>query len=197
MALTWRARLQPGERVVVLGANGTVGQVALAAARHLGAAHVVAVVRSASAAGAARSGGATAVVTLDTTPGDLPALTERLVQAAEGPVDVVIDPVFGDPAAAAADALGPGGRLVNLGGAAGDRTHFSSATLRGRSIAILGYTNNAITPGQRAEALTAVLGLAAERKLAIDHVVRPLAECSQAWAQAARSGPRVVLDPRL
>ena len=38
MALTWRARLQPGERVVVLGASGIVGQVALAAARHLGAA---------------------------------------------------------------------------------------------------------------------------------------------------------------
>jgi NADPH:quinone reductase-like Zn-dependent oxidoreductase len=195
MALTWRARLQPGERVVVLGANGTVGQVALAAARHLGAAEVVAVVRSASAADAARAAGATAVVTLDTA-GDAAALTRRLAEAADGPVDVVIDPVFGDPAAAAADALGPGGRLVNLGGAAGDRTHFSSATLRGRSIAILGYTNNAINPAQRAEALAAVLGLAAEQKLAIDHVVRPLAECSQAWAQAARSGPRVVLDPR-
>ena len=52
MALTWRARLQPGERVVVLGASGIVGQVALAAARHLGAAHVVAVVRSEAAADA-------------------------------------------------------------------------------------------------------------------------------------------------
>ena len=51
MALTWRAGLQPGERVVVLGASGIVGQVALAAARHLGAAHVVAVVRSAVGGG--------------------------------------------------------------------------------------------------------------------------------------------------
>jgi NADPH:quinone reductase-like Zn-dependent oxidoreductase len=195
MALTWRARLLPGERVVVLGASGVVGRVALAAARHLDAAHVVAVVRSEAAADSALAAGATRVVTLADTP-DRATLTARLTEAADGPVDVVIDPVFGEPAAAAADALGPGGRLVNLGGAAGDRADFSSATLRGRSIAILGYTNNAITPAQRADALASVLDLASDGKLTVDHVVRPLSECAEAWAAAGRSGTRVVLDPR-
>ncbi len=195
MALTWRARLQPGERVVVLGASGTVGQVALTAARHLGAAHVVAVVRSEAAVDAARAAGATDVVTLADQP-DRATLSRRLTEAADGAVDVVIDPVFGEPASAAVDALGPGGRLVNIGGAAGDRTDFSSAALRGRSIAILGYTNNAITPAQRVEALTAVLGLASDGKLAVDLDVRPIGECAEAWAAAARSGPRVVLDPQ-
>ena len=196
MALTWRAGLQPGERVVVLGASGIVGQVALAAARHLGAVHVIAVVRSAAAVEPALAAGATRVVSLADQP-DRAALTERLIQAADGPVDVVIDPVFGEPAAAAADALGPGGRLVNLGGAAGDRTDFSSATLRGRSIAILGYTNNAITSAQRASALGSVLDLASDGKLEVSHVVRPLGECAEAWQQAGRSGTRVVLDPRV
>ena len=195
MALTWRARMQPGERVVVLGATGIVGQVALAAARHLGAAHVVAVVRSEAAVGPALAAGATRVVMLADQP-DRAALAERLIEAADGPVDVVIDPVFGEPAAAAADALGPGGRLVNLGGAAGDRTDFSSATLRGRSIAILGYTNNAITPAQRAGALGSVLGLASAGELKVSHVIRPLTECAEAWAEAGRSGTRVVLDTR-
>ena len=195
MALTWRARLESGERVVVLGASGIVGQVAMAAARHLGAARVVAVVRSSAAADAALNGGATHVVTLADQP-DRAALTERLTEAAGGPVDVVIDPVFGEPAAAAVDALGPGGRLVNLGGAAGDRTDFSSAALRGRSIAILGYTNNAISPAQRADALAAVLDLASTGALTVSHVVRPLTECAEAWAEAGRSGTRVVLDPR-
>ncbi len=196
MALTWRAGLQPGERVVVLGASGIVGQVALAAARHLGAVHVIAVVRSAAAVEPALAAGATRVISLADQP-DRAALTERLIQAADGPVDVVIDPVFGEPAAAAADALGPGGRLVNLGGAAGDRTDFSSATLRGRSIAILGYTNNAITSAQRAAALGSVLDLASDGKLEVSHVVRPLGECAEAWQQAGRSGTRVVLDPRV
>jgi NADPH:quinone reductase-like Zn-dependent oxidoreductase len=195
MALTWRARLQPGERVVVLGASGIVGQVATAAARHLGAAHVVAVVRSDAAADVALSGGATQVVTLTDQP-DRTTLTRRLTEAADGPIDVVVDPVFGEPASAAADALGPGGRLVNLGGAAGDRTDFSSAALRGRSIAILGYTNNAITPDQRRAALGSVLGLASAGALTVNHVVRPLTECAEAWAEATRSGTRVVLDPR-
>ena len=86
---------------------------------------------------------------------DRAELTARLIEAAGGPVDVVIDPVFGEPAAAAAMALAPWGRLVNIGGAAGDVAEFSSAVLRGRTIGILGYTNNAISPEQRAEALTA------------------------------------------
>ena len=195
MALTWRARLQPGERVVVLGASGIVGQVALASARHLGAAHVVAVVRSESAVDSALAAGATRVVTL-ADQSDRADLSRRLTEAADGPIDVVIDPVFGEPAAAAADALGPGGRLVNLGGAAGDRTDFSSAALRGRSIAILGYTNNAITAAQRAAALGSVLDLASDGKLKVSHVVRPLGGCAEAWAEASRSGTRVVLDPR-
>ena len=181
MSLTWRARLQPGERVVVLGASGSVGQVALAVARHLGAGHVVAVCRSESAAEPALAAGATEVVVLADQP-DRADLAARLIEAAGGPVDVVIDPVFGEPAAAAAEALGPGGRLVNLGGAADDRADFSSATLRGRSIAILGYTNNAITSAQRADALGSVLELASDGKLTVDHEVRPLAECAEAWA---------------
>jgi NADPH:quinone reductase-like Zn-dependent oxidoreductase len=195
MALTWRAQLQPGERVVVLGASGVVGQVALAAARHLSAERVVAVVRSQAAADAAIAGGAHEAVLL--VGGlDRAALTERLRTAAGGPVDVVIDPVFGEPASAAAEALGPGGRLVNLGGAAGDRTDFSSAVLRGRTISVLGYTNNAITSTQRATALAAVLELAANGRLAVAHDVRPLSDCGPAWQAATGSGSRVVLDPR-
>ena len=121
------------------------------------------------------------------------ALTARLVEAAGGPVDVVVDPVFGEAAAAAALALGPGGRLVNLGGSAHDLADFSSAALRGRSLSILGYTNNAISPEQRAEALTSVLALATRGLVSVDHRVLPLAECDQAWTLAGTAGPRVVV----
>ena len=62
MCLTWRAGLQPGERVLVLGAGGTVGQAAVAAARSLGAARVVAVCRSAAAETRATRAGADEVV---------------------------------------------------------------------------------------------------------------------------------------
>ncbi len=192
MSLTWRAGLQSGERVVVLGASGAVGQVALAVAKHLGAAKVVAVCRSERSAGKVRAAGADEVVVLNPNEGRAP-LTARLTEAAGGPVNVVIDPVFGAPAAAAAMALAPWGRLVNIGGAADDVAEFSSAVLRGRTIGILGYTNNAISPEQRAEALTQVLALAAGGEVAVEHRVLPLADCGRAWALAGQSGPRIVV----
>ena len=193
MALTWRAGLRPGERVVVLGAGGAVGQVATAVAVELGAARVVAVARSESAGQRAAAAGADAVVVLGAGE-DRAALSVRLVEATGGPADVVIDPVFGEPAAAAALTLGHGGRLVNIGGLAGDAAEFSSAVLRGRSVSILGYTNNAITPEQRADALTQVLALAARNRLSVEHRVLPLADCVEAWRLACQAtGIRVVV----
>ncbi len=193
MSVSWRAALQPGERVVVLGASGAVGQVALSVAHELGAARVVAVCRSDAAGDQARTAGADEVVVLRSDEARA-GLTARLTDAAGGPVDVVIDPVFGEPAAAAAMALGPWGRLVNIGAAAHDLAEFSSAVLRGRSIGILGYTNNAISAEQRADALTHVLALAARGAASVEHRVIPLADCADAWVTAGRSGPRVVLS---
>ena len=195
MSLAWRARLSAGERVVVLGASGVVGQVALAVARHLGAGRVIAVCRSEAAGRRAIDIGADDVVLLRPDE-ERVDLAGRLTGAAGGPVDVVIDPVFGEPAAAAAMALASGGRLVNIGGAAHDRAEFSSATLRGRSIDILGYTNNAISAEQRADALTSVLTLAARGDVVVEHRVIPLADCAQAWALAGSSGYRVVVAIR-
>jgi NADPH:quinone reductase-like Zn-dependent oxidoreductase len=193
MALTWRARLRAGERVLVLGAGGAVGQVALGAARVLGAGRVVGVCRSPAAAERARRAGADDVVVLAEHHDDL---ADRIRQAAGGAVDVVVDPVFGAVATAAVQALGPGGRLVNLGGAAGDAAEFSSAVLRSRSIDVLGYTNNALTVDQRAEALTDVLGHAAAGAIAVDHEVFALDRVADAWrATAAGSGRRAVVTP--
>ena len=100
-------------------------------------------------------------------------------------------------ASAAARVLAPGGRLVNLGGASGDEAAFSSAVLRSRSAEVLGYTNNALTPGQRAEALTAVLGHAAAGRLGVAHEVLPLAAVERAWRRQATgdAGIRLVLAP--
>jgi hypothetical protein len=83
--------------------------------------------------------------------------------------------------------------LVNIGGAAHDRAEFSSATLRGRSIDILGYTNNAISGEQRADALTQVLALAVRGEVSVHHQVFPIAACARAWASASSSGSRVVV----
>src|SRR6266516_1451376 len=117
MALTWRANLQPGEQVLVLGGGGAVGQVAIGAARVLGAARVTAVCRSDAARDRALAAGADEVVASSP---DVDDLTTRLAEATGGSVDVVVDPVFGVSSTAATRLLTAHGRLVNLGGASGD-----------------------------------------------------------------------------
>ena len=191
MALSWRGRLRPGERVLVLGGGGAVGQAGIGAARALGASRVVALARPSSLS-RAEAAGADVVVPLDTT--DVDALAATL--AASGPFDVVLDPVFGIAAAAATRELAPGGRLVNLGGAAGDTAAFSSAGLRSRSASVLGYTNNALTSQQRASAITAVLGHAAAGRIRLAYEVSPLADVEAVWTrQADARSARSVLVP--
>ena len=191
MALTWRAQLRAGERVVVLGAGGAVGQVGVGVAVALGAGRVVAVCRGKAARERALATGASAAVPFTD---DVDRLAGELSDALGGHADVVLDPVFGPAATAAGRVLAEGGRLVNLGGAAGDTATFSSALLRSRSAAVLGYTNNALTAAQKADALTAVLGHAAAGRVGVAAETLPLAAAEEAWRrQAAGAGVRLVL----
>lgn len=179
MALSWRAQLQAGERVLVLGGGGAVGQAGIGAARALGASTVVAVARTTSV-DRARAAGADLVVPLGA---DVDALASVLAEA--GPFDVVLDPVWGHAAAAASRALAEGGRLVNLGGGAGDQATFQSSVLRSRTASVLGYTNNALTPEQRASAIAAVLGHAAAGRIRLAYDVHPLADVEAVWTRQA------------
>ena len=141
MALSWRARMAAAERVLVLGAGGAVGQAGIGVARVLGAARVVAVARPSSVA-RAEAAGADVVVPLATS--DVDALAAALAPARS--VRRRPRPGLRDRRHRGCPRAGPGGRLVNLGGASGDTAVFSSAGLRSRSAAVLGYTNNALTP---------------------------------------------------
>lgn len=194
MALSWRANLASGETVVILGAGGAVGQAAVGAARALGAGRVVAVCRSASSADRATRAGADRVVVI-TSPPDPDTMAAELRAACDGGADVVLDAVFGDVASVACSVLAPWGRLVNLGGTGGDTATFSSSLLRSRSISVLGYTNNALRPEQRAKALAAVLVQADDGRIAVEHQTVPLTECTAGWRAAVAGGPRVVLLP--
>jgi NADPH:quinone reductase-like Zn-dependent oxidoreductase len=190
MALTWRGAMQDGDQVLVLGAGG-VGQVAIQAARRLGARRVVAACRSEAAQARATRCGADAVVPL-LEGENADALSARLAAACDGPVDVVVDPLFGVPASAAVRLLGRRGRLVNLGSSAGETAVLGSAHLRSHTAAVLGYTNNDITVDQRRDALLAVL----DHGIDVGRAVVPLAEVTSAWADqaAGRASERIVLQ---
>lgn len=87
LPLAWRAPVRPDDRVLVLGATGTLGHVAVQAAKPLGASHVVAAGRRAAGLVRARAAGADAVVRLDE-PGEL-AERLRTASGGDGPTLVI------------------------------------------------------------------------------------------------------------
>jgi NADPH:quinone reductase-like Zn-dependent oxidoreductase len=194
MALTWRGHLQPGEQVLVLGASGAVGQVAVQAARLLGAGRVVAASRDEEGRNRALMLGADAVVDLNGD--DVDEISRRILAACNGPLHLVIDPVWGLPAEAAVRALAAEGRLVNIGSAAGASARFESATIRSRLHNILGYTNNALTWEQKAQALSEIMAHAAAGRCTVEREMLPLANIAEAWQhQIAIARRKLILVP--
>ena len=196
MALTWRGELAAGEQVLVLGAGGVVGQAAVQLARSAGARRVIAAARSTAARDRARRLEPDALVEIDATD-DADTLAAKIRAACDGPLDLVVDPLFGMPAGAAARALRPHGRLVNLGSSAGDQAPLTSSLLRGQSLHLLGYTNNALSPGQRRDALLKVVEEATAGRLHVAHEVVPLRDATDAWNRQSSgdTGGRIVLTP--
>src|SRR2546423_12132431 len=107
LGLTRRAEMKPGETVLVLGASGVLGSIAVQVARLLGAGRVVAAARDERALARAKDLGADATVDLKQTEG----LTDRIKEATKGQLQIVIDPIWGAPAGAAVDATRLYGRV--------------------------------------------------------------------------------------
>ena len=192
LALTWRAGLQPGEHVLVLGASGVVGQIAVQAARLLGAARVVAAARSDSGLARCLELGADAAVRLDE-PDDLPG---AFGEAARGRIDVVVDPLFGAPFLAALQAASFGARIVQLGGGAGAQATVPSAAIRGKMLTIMGHTNFAAPPPVKVEAYGRMAAAVAAGEIAVDVDPLPLDRVAEAWRRlAAGAHAKIVLVP--
>ena len=193
LPFAWRAPLQGGENVLVLGATGSVGLVAVQTAKLLGAARVVAAGRSAAGLQRASQLGADATIRLDETD-DLVAAF-RDVFGGEGP-SYVFDPLWGEPAAAAAQAAAPRATIVNLGQSAGATAELASAAVRFKSLSILGHTNFACPPDELAEHYRRLVGhaLAGEIELDVERV--PLDDVADAWRrQAEGAGTKLVVVP--
>jgi NADPH2:quinone reductase len=192
LALDWRAQMRAGETVLVLGASGVVGQIAVQAARLLGAGRVVAAARSAEVLEHVRAGGADAVVRI----GDVEDLAAALRDACGDGADVVIDPVWGAPAAAAIEACRPHARLVQLGESAGSHSSIASAAVRGKMLGILGHANHMAPQEVKREAYRRMVEHAAAGELAVAVERVPLDEVGEAW-QRQQSSPhhKLVIVP--
>jgi NADPH:quinone reductase-like Zn-dependent oxidoreductase len=193
LALTWRAELKQGEHVLVLAASGVLGQIAVQAAKLLGADRVVAAARSREGLERCMTLGADASVRLDQPAADLPV---ALAEAAGGRIDVVVDPLFGEPFVAALNAASFGARIVQLGAGAGADAMVPSAAIRGKMLVIMGHTNFAAPPEVKREAYRRLAEAAASGELKVDVDPIGLAQVGEAWRRlAAGSHRKIVLVP--
>jgi NADPH:quinone reductase len=130
-ALVRRARLQPGEQVLVQGAGGGLGVAVIQVARALGA-RVVGVTASPAKAAMAEAAGADVVIDA----GD--GWADKVREATDGGVDVVVDPVGGDRFDDSLRLLRPDGRLVVVGFAGGAIPQVKTNRLLLRNVGVLG-----------------------------------------------------------
>jgi NADPH2:quinone reductase len=185
--------LRKGDRVLVLGATGAIGKLAVQLARLAGAGRVIAAGRDPQALARARELGADASVELDGRERDELAVAFRDAAGGRG-VDAVVDPLWGEPAMAALAAGAFGVRLVNFGQAAVGETTMSSVPLRNNRATVLGISTAMDPPELRRARCARVLELVAAGRLQVDREVLALERVADAWhRQGASPNRKLVL----
>lgn len=193
LPLAWRAPLVGGEDVLVLGATGSVGLVAVQTAKLLGAGRVVAAGRSEDGLRRATECGADATIRLDE--GDDLVAAFKDAFGGSGP-SYVFDPLWGAPAAAAVEAAVPRATIVNLGQSAGATSELASAAVRFKSLSILGHTNFAVPVDELAEHYRRLVGHAVAGEIRLDVERVSLDSVADAWRrQAGGAGTKLVVVP--
>jgi len=171
--------------VLILGASGVVGQIAVQAAKLMGAGHVVAAARDPELLEYAGTLGADALVSLRD---DGQELARTLREASGGAgFDVVLDPLWGEPAAAAMAATRSFGRVVNLGQSAGAEATLTSQAIRSTPIDLLGYTNYTAGEERKAAAYAEMAGHAARGELRVRIERIGLDDMPEAWQRQGTS----------
>ena len=188
-----RAHVAPGETVLVLGATGVAGQLAIQVARHLGAKRVIGAGRNVEALQAADLDSIIALGQPEDAVRDAFA-----AEAAQG-IDVVIDYLWGRPTELLLEALAkgfkasstPSTRLVEVGASAGPTITLPGAILRSVDLTMLGSGFGSAAMDKIFAAIPILFSLAAEGKLKIDAEAVPLADVEAAWSRVEK-GRRIV-----
>jgi NADPH2:quinone reductase len=170
--VAWKANVTADDRVLVLGATGTVGKLAVQAAKLLGAAKVV---------GASRRGG-----------GDVVGLDGIAEAFGDEGFTVCIDPLWGEPLAAALEAAARHARIVHVGQSAGPQSPLRSADVRGKELTILGHSNFALPKKERERAHLELLEHLTAGRLTLPFEIFDLEEVERAWAHQQAHGKAVV-----
>lgn len=200
IALRKRISFSPGQSVLVLGATGNAGQMAVQIARHLGASHVIAAGRNPARLAALEDLGADRTVSLD---GDPETADTALGAAAdEANVDVVIDYLWGSVTERAIPAIlkarSDRGRpldWIQIGSMAGLELTVPSEWLRAARLQLLGSGQGAVSTREIVAELPALAEHISTADYTIDALPTPLSQVEATWAAPNASGQRIVFTP--
>jgi NADPH:quinone reductase-like Zn-dependent oxidoreductase len=198
VALRRRVPLQAGQSVLVLGATGNAGGMAVQVAKRLGAARVVAAGRNRERLEELPALGADAVVVL----AEDPAVTADRLASAAAEVDVVIDYLWGGPAALAITAL-LGARAdksramewIQIGAMAGATMELPSVALRSANLRVQGNGQGAVSITSYLAQLPSLIEEIGAGTLRMEARPVPLADVEAIWEVPDASGTRIVLVP--
>lgn len=188
-----RAALVPGETILILGATGVAGQLAIQTARILGAKRVIAAGRNVAALAQAD---VDAVIGL-AEPEE--AISAALAKEVANGIDVVIDYVWGRPAELTLEALARGfnarathtTRFVQVGSMAGRNINLSAEVLRSVDLTLKGSGFGSAKLETIFAAIPTLFDQAAAGKLTIDAEPVPLTEVEATWNRVEK-GRRIV-----
>lgn len=177
-----QATIKKDENVLILGATGTLGQIALQLARRFGAGHVVGASRSEIALANLKSRGlADEVVRLG---GEHDV--EALKAVSKGGFDVVLDLVCGQPLLSALKATRWGARIMTVGTGAGRQINLDMADLLFRTLSVVGTGQR--PPADRHAIWQRLLSMDRQQKFSIDYVEYTLDRATEAWTSQLK-GP--------
>ena len=198
LPLKWRAQLKPGETVLVLGATGIAGKLAVQISKLLGAGRVIAAGRNPQQLEAAKLLGADVTIQIDE-PGK--NLVEAFAAVAKDGIDIVLDYLWGAPTEALVAALtghdlagkARTTRLIDIGESAGPTISLTGAALRSSGLEIYGSGGGSVPFEAIMESIPKILehGARGELKLEIKKV--PLADVETEWNR--KEDRRVVFIP--
>lgn len=193
LSLKERAGVRAGETVLILGATGVAGQLAIQAARLLGAKRVIAAGRNVEAIGKANVDAIVALGQPDE------AVQEAFVAHATQGIDVVIDYLWGRPTELLLEALAQGfkasstrrTRLVEVGESAGKTIRLPGATLRSVDLTLVGSGFGSVSLDGIFAVIPTLFAMTAAGSFKIGVEPVPLAEIETAWNRAEK-GRRIV-----
>jgi NADPH:quinone reductase-like Zn-dependent oxidoreductase len=200
LSLTNCAKLAPGESVLILGATGVTGQLAVQIAKLLGATRVIGAGRNRQVLRSLRELGADTVIPIDQPEDSLKFAFAQ--EAGEAGFDVIIDYVWGRPTEVLLAAITKSEfataakptRLVQVGESAGPTISLPAAVLRSTPLTIVG-TGGIPSREILVDAMQQVMTRAARGELRIETERVPLAEIERVWDRPQQSGRRIVLVP--